>query len=217
MENALRDIRRELRPLFAITVLLLLLASVAYPLAVTGIGQAVFNRQANGSFIEVNGRPVGSSLVGQSFTGDQYFQGRPSAAGAGYDAASSSGSNLGPTSAKFIEGSEDDPATAEVDESFAGIAQRVAAFRESNGLAADATLPADSVTASGSGLDPHISPATARLQVARVAAARGTSEAAVRQLLDAFTEDAFLGFIGQPRVNVLKLNIAMDERFPLQP
>ena len=215
METTLQAVRRELRPLFAITVLLLLITSVAYPLVVTGIAQTVFNRQANGSFVKVDGKAVGSSLVGQTFTGAQYFQGRPSAAGAGYDAANSSGSNLGPTSAKFIEGIPDDPSTPDVDESFAGIDQRVAAFREANGVEGAAKLPADSVTASGSGLDPHISPATARLQVARVAKARGVSEADIRALLDKYTESAFLGFIGQPRVNVLKLNIALDQRFPV--
>jgi K+-transporting ATPase ATPase C chain len=215
MDTTLQSVRRELRPLFAITVLLLLITSVAYPLAVTGIAQTVFNRQANGSFLKIDGQAVGSSLVGQAFTGDQYFQGRPSAAGAGYDAANSSGSNLGPTSAKFIEGLADDPATPGVDESFAGIDQRVAAFREANGVDGSVRLPADSVTASGSGLDPHISPATARLQVARVAKARGVSEAEVRAVLDEHTESAFFGFIGQPRVNVLKLNIALDQRFPV--
>lgn len=214
MDTTLRNVRRELRPLLSITILLLLITTVAYPLAVTGIAQVAFNRQANGSFVEVNGEPVGSSLVGQIFTGEQYFQGRPSAAGAGYDAANSSGSNLGPTSSKFIEGIEDDPATADVDESFAGIAQRVDAFRDLNGVDGSTDLPSDSVTASGSGLDPHISPATARLQVARVAAARGASESEIRDLLDDHTESAFLGFIGQDRVNVLKLNIALDKEFP---
>lgn len=215
MDTTLRNVRRELRPLISITVLLLLITTVVYPLVVTGIAQVAFNRQANGSFIEVNGEAVGSSLIGQTFTGEQYFQGRPSAAGAGYDAANSSGSNLGPTSAKFIEGIEDDPATADVDESFAGIAQRVDAFRQTNGLAGGADLPSDSVTASASGLDPHISPATARLQVARIAAARGASEEDVRKLLDDHTESAFLGFLGQDRVNVLKLNIALDKEFPV--
>jgi K+-transporting ATPase ATPase C chain len=193
----------------------LLITTLAYPLAVTGIAQALFNRQANGSFIEVDGRPVGSSLVGQSFTGEAYFWGRPSAAGAGYDAASSSGSNLGPTSAKFINGVEDDPSTPDIDESFAGIVQRVAAFREANGLGESVEIPADAVTASASGLDPHLSPATARLQVGRVAAARGVPEEEIRELVDDHTESAFLGFIGQDRVNVLKLNLALDERFPL--
>ncbi|MEO8540818.1 MAG: potassium-transporting ATPase subunit KdpC [bacterium] len=214
MDTTLQNVRRELRPLFAITVLLLLITTVAYPLAVTGIAQVVFHRQANGSFTEVNGSPVGSSLVGQNFTGDQYFQGRPSAAGAGYDAANSSGSNLGPTSAKFIEGIADDPATTDVDESFAGIDQRVESFRAANSLPDGEALPSDSVTASASGLDPHISPATARLQVARIAKARGVSEDQIRAFLDDHTESAFLGFIGQDRVNVLKVNIALDKKFP---
>lgn len=215
MSSTLRNIQTEIRPLVGVTVLLLLITTVAYPLAVTGIGQVVFNRQANGSMIEVNGEPVGSSIVGQNFTGETYFWGRPSAAGAGYDTANSSGSNLGPTSDKFINGVEDDPATADVDESFAGIVQRVAAFREANGLDESVEIPADAVTASASGLDPHVSPATARLQVGRVAASRGVSEQEIRELVDDHTESAFLGLIGQDRVNVLKLNLALDERFPL--
>jgi K+-transporting ATPase ATPase C chain len=216
MEATLRTFTRELRPLLGVTIALLLVTAVAYPLAVTGIAQGVFHDRANGSMIERDGQPVGSSLLGQSFTGDQYFHPRPSAAGAGYDAAASSGSNLGPTSAKLIEGVEDDASTPDVDESFAGIEQRVAAFRELNGLGDD-DLPSDSVTASASGLDPHITPATARLQVARVAAARGASEAEIRELVDDFTEDRVLGIIGEPRVNVLKLNLELDERFPMAP
>ncbi|OAI39286.1 hypothetical protein AYO38_07980 [bacterium SCGC AG-212-C10] len=215
MESTWNSAVKELRPLLAVTVALLFITTVAYPLAVTGIGQAAFNRQANGSIVKVNGVAVGSSLLGQSFASDAYFQGRPSAAGAGYDAASSGGSNLGPTSDKLINGVVDDLETADVDESFAGIAQRVEAFRASNGVADDIALPADSVTASASGLDPHVSPATARLQVARVAAARGVEEAAVRALVDDYTESAVLGFIGQPRVNVLRLNIALDRQFPI--
>lgn len=215
MESAMENARKELRPLLGVTILLLIITAIIYPLVVTGVAQVAFNRRANGSMIKVNGATVGSSLVGQAFSGEAYFHGRPSAAGAGYDAANSSGSNLGPTSAKLIEGVEDDPATADVDESFAGIQQRVADFRESNGIAGGLDLPADSVTASASGLDPHISPATARLQIARVASARGVSEEAVRALVDDYTESAFLGFIGQDRVNVLKLNIALDERFPV--
>lgn len=202
------------RPLAVVTAMLLLITAVAYPLLITGVGQVAFKRQANGSMISVGGQEVGSSLVGQAFAGDQYFQGRPSAAGAGYDGASSSGSNLGPTSAKLIDGIHD-PANPDID--FDGIKDRAAAFREANGLAADAVLPADAVTASGSGLDPHVSPATARLQVARVAKARGATEPAVRALVDEFTEGRVLGVIGEPRVNVLKLNIALDERFPRKP
>jgi K+-transporting ATPase ATPase C chain len=209
------QIRGELRPLLVVTATLLVITSVLYPLAVTGIAQGLFNRQANGSILEVDGEPIGSSLVGQTFEGVAYFHPRPSAAGSGYDAANSSGSNLGPTSAKLIQGIEDDPATTDVDESFAGIQQRAAAYREENGLDPEAEIPADAVTASASGLDPHISPANARLQVQRVAAARGVSADEIRALVDDYTEEAFLGFIGQDRVNVLKLNLALDEQFPL--
>ncbi len=215
MESILQNTRKELRPLLGVTVLLLVITAVIYPLVVTGVAQVAFNRQANGSMVKVDGNTVGSSLVGQTFSGEAYFHGRPSAAGVGNDAANSSGSNLGPTSSKFIEGIEDDPSTPNVDESFAGIQQRVSGFREENGLSSDQVLPADSVTASASGLDPHITPATARLQVARVAQARGASEQEVRSLLDDYTESAFLGFIGQPRVNVLKLNLALDQKFPV--
>jgi K+-transporting ATPase ATPase C chain len=209
------QIRGELRPLLVLTAALLFITSVLYPLAVTGIAQGLFHRQANGSILEVDGEPIGSSLLGQEFEGVEYFHPRPSAAGSGYDAANSSGSNLGPTSAKLIQGIEDDPATAGVDESFAGIRQRAAAYREENGLDPDAEIPSDAVTASASGLDPHISPANARLQVPRVAAARGVSADEIRGLVDDYTEEAFLGFIGQDRVNVLKLNLALDQQFPL--
>lgn len=212
MNATLRSWFPELRPLFGLTVALFVLTAVVYPLAVTGIAQSAFNRQANGSIIEIDGSAVGSSLVGQSFSAPGYFHGRPSAAS--YDSAASSGSNLGPTSAKLLDGVPDDPSTADVDESFAGIVQRVETFREENGLADGAAVPSDAVTASGSGLDPHISPATARLQAARVAAARGVDEAAVRELVEDHIENAFLGIIGEPRVNVLKLNIALDEQFP---
>ncbi|MCC6382233.1 MAG: K(+)-transporting ATPase subunit C [Dehalococcoidia bacterium] len=205
----------ELRPLFAVTAVLFVVTAVIYPLAVTGIAQGVFPKQANGSIVEVDGQEVGSSLIGQQFTEPHYFHGRPSAAGDGYDAGASSGSNLGPTSDKLLNGVEDDPATTDVDESFAGIAQRVQQFREENGLPADAEVPADAVTASGSGLDPHVSPATARLQVARVAAARGADEAAIADLVEDHVEDPALGIIGEPRVSILKLNIALDEQFPL--
>lgn len=215
MNTMFRSWIPELRPLFAVTAILFVITAVIYPLAVTGVAQGVFPEQANGSLIEVDGREVGSRLIGQPFTEPHYFHGRPSAAGDGHDAAASSGSNLGPTSDKLLNGVADDPATADVDESFAGIAQRVQQFREENGLPADAEVPADAVTASGSGLDPHVSPATVRLQVARVAAARGADEAAIADLVESHVEDAFLGIIGEPRVNILKLNIALDEQFPL--
>jgi K+-transporting ATPase ATPase C chain len=204
-------ISRELRPLIVLSLALLFITAVAYPALVTGVAQVAFPRQANGSIIEVDGNAVGSSLIGQAWSGEQYFHGRPSAAGDGYDASASSGSNLGPTSDKLINGIHD---PADPDSDFDGIKDRAAAFRELNGLPADAAIPADAVTASGSGLDPHVSPATARLQVARVATARGASEADVRALLDEFTEEPVLGIFGEPRVNVLKLNLALDERFP---
>ncbi|MCC6236117.1 MAG: K(+)-transporting ATPase subunit C [Dehalococcoidia bacterium] len=192
---------RELRPLLVVTVVLMVLTTVVYPLVVTGVAQLVFPRQANGSLIEVGGQTVGSSLVGQTFTSAAYFHARPSAAGTGYDGASSSGSNYGPLSQKLHD----------------RVAADAAAFREAHGLEAGAALPSDAVTASGSGLDPHISPATARLQVASVATARGTSEVNMRALLDEFTEGRALGLIGEPRVNVLRLNIALDARYPLRP
>ncbi|HEY5475221.1 MAG TPA: K(+)-transporting ATPase subunit C [Tepidiformaceae bacterium] len=204
--------KSELRPLVAVTIALIIITAVLYPLAVTGIGQAAFNRQANGSLIKVDGNDVGSSLIGQQFTGDQYFQGRPSAAGTGYDASNSSGSNLAPTSDKLINGIHDpaDPST-----SFDGLKDRATAFRQANGVDAGVLLPSDAVTASASGLDPHISPATAKLEVSRVAKARGASAAAIQQLVDQYTERPALGFVGQSRVNVLKLNIALDAQFPV--
>ena len=189
-----------LRPLAVVMVALFLLCSVAYPLAVTGIGQLAFERQADGSLIERDGEAIGSSLIGQAFTSEAYFHGRPSAAGDGYDASSGSGSNLGPTSQKLADRLTEDGT----------------AFREANGLDAGDTLPADAITASGSGLDPHISVANARLQVERVATARGATAEDVRMLLDEYTEGRPLGFLGESRVNVLKLNIALDERFPLE-
>ena len=199
MSSIVEIARKELRPLAAVTLALLLLTAVIYPLAITGIGQLAFNSQANGSFITVNGNEVGSSLIGQTFAATQYFHSRPSAAGSGYDPANSGGSNLGPTSAMLMKEIQD----------------RVAAFRKENGLAASVPIPADAVTASASGLDPDISPATARLEVARVARARGASAGAVQALVEQYTKGAALGFIGQPRVNVLKLNLALDRQFPM--
>lgn len=215
MESTLRGFKQELRPLLVVTIALMLITTVLYPLSVTGIGKTMFSSAANGSLVEVDGQAVGSELLGQAFTLPEYFHGRPSAAGSGYDAASSSGSNLGPTSAKLFDGVEDDPATADLDESFPGITQRVEAYRKENGLGDEVPVPADAVTASASGLDPHISPANARNQVARVAAARNVDEASVVALLDDFTEDSLAGFFGEPRVNVLMLNLALDERFPV--
>lgn len=167
-----------------------------YPLAVWAIGQAVFSDKANGSLIvDPDGTVRGSRLLGQNFTGPQYFHPRPSAAGAnGYDAASSGGSNLGPTSQKLAD----------------QLKERVTAYRAENGLAESAEVPADAVTASGSGLDPHISPRNAELQTARVAKARNLPEDKVRELIREHTDGADMGILGKPRVNVLELNLALD-------
>jgi len=177
-----------------ITLLLTLLTGVMYPLLVTGLAKALFRDKADGSLIQANGRTVGSPLIGQRFTKPEDFHGRPSAAGNdGYDGLSSGGSNLGPTSQKLADRVTDD----------------VKKFRAEN-PAWTGAVPGDAVTASGSGLDPHLSPEAIDAQVARVAAARGITADALRQLVAANTEDRQLGVLGEPRVNVLKLNLALD-------
>ena len=183
----------ELRPAIMSTLVLAAVTCGAYPLLVTGIAQTAFKAKASGSLItNKDGKVIGSALLGQNFAADHYFHPRPSAAGAGYDAASSSGSNLGPTSQKLND----------------AIKERVAAYRAKNGLAADATVPADAVTASGSGLDPHITVKNAELQTARVAKARNLSIEKVKELISTAKSD--LGILGDAGVNVLKLNLALD-------
>jgi K+-transporting ATPase ATPase C chain len=186
----------QLRPAIASTLVLAAVTCGAYPLIVTGISRVAFKDKADGSLLkDASGKIVGSALLGQNFSGEKYFHPRPSAAGAnGYDAASSSGTNLGPTSQKLADQIKD----------------RVAAYRSANGLAADQAVPADAVTASGSGLDPHISPANAALQTARVAKARNLPVEKVRETIEANTAKPDLGIFGDAGVNVLKLNLALD-------
>jgi K+-transporting ATPase ATPase C chain len=203
---------KHLRPAIVLTGFFVALTGLAFPGVIWAIGQAAFPSQANGSLIrDTHGNVVGSALLGQSFNKPEYFHPRPSAAGAGYDAANSSGTNLGPTSDKLINGSKDDPATKDVDETYRGFRDLAKAYREENGLAPDTMIPADAATRSGSGLDPDISAANAELQVARVAKARNLPEARVRELVSEHVDGRLLGFLGEPRVNVLRLNLALDE------
>lgn len=196
----------QFRTAALMVLVLTVLLGLAYPLAMTGIAQVVFPEQADGSLISRDGVVIGSDLIGQSFIDAEtgrtltgYFRGRPSAAGAGYDAGQSSGSNFGPTNQALID----------------RVAADVAIIREENGLPDDAQIPVDLVTASASGLDPHISPASAELQVARVARERGLTEEQVRGLIEDNTEGRTLGVLGEPRVHVLNLNLALDELAPL--
>ena len=179
------------------TIVTTVLLGVVYPLAITGIAQVVFPDKANGQLIEHNGKVVGSRLIGQGFSAPGYFRSRPSAAGTGYDAANSAGTQLGPTNKKLVD----------------NVTANVAAARKEN---AGAPVPIDLVTTSASGLDPHLSPAAADFQVPRVAQQRGMAESDVRALVAAHTEGRQLGFLGEPRVNVLELNLALDAAHPLK-
>jgi K+-transporting ATPase ATPase C chain len=242
---------KELGPGFRLTLIFTILTGLLYPVVMTGISQLIFPRQASGSLVTVNGRVVGSSLIAQPFTKPEYFHPRPSSAGSGYDGGYSSGSNLGPTSAKLLRGTTkiDDKKNEVAD--FDGVSLRIVhycldndipyessvaldQFKDAQGnpddaklikafnnekaplvFTAKAPIPADAVTASSSGLDPHISPANADAQAARVAKVRGASVDQVKQLIGESIQPANLGFLGEPGVNVLMLNIALDQRFPV--
>jgi K+-transporting ATPase ATPase C chain len=191
---------KQLMIAIRVTVAFTLLTGVAYPLLVTGLAKAVFPHQAGGSLIQANGKTTGSELIGQRFTRPEYFHGRPSAAGSdGYDGLASGGSNLGPTNKALVDRVQAD----------------LKKFRDENPTFTG-PVPADLLTGSGSGLDPDISPASADAQVARVAAARGMSADALRQLVAAHTEDRQFGILGEPRVNVLKLNLVLDQVAPVK-
>jgi len=191
------NITRNLVVAVLMTIVTTLILGVVYPLAITGIAQVAFPEKANGQLIEQNGKVVGSRLIGQGFSSPGYFRPRPSAAGTGYDAANSAGSQLGPTNKKLID----------------AVKANVEAARKEN---PNAPVPIDLVTTSASGFDPHISPAAADFQVPRVARERGIPEAEVRRLVGANTAGRQLGFFGEARVNVLELNIALDAQHPIK-
>jgi K+-transporting ATPase ATPase C chain len=242
---------KELGPGLRLTLAFTILTGLLYPGVMTGICGLIFPRQANGSLVTVNGKVVGSSLIAQGFSKPEYFHPRPSAAGNGYDATASGGTNLGPTSAKLLHGTTkmDDKKNEVVD--FDGIEDRIVHYCLDNGIPYESSvplrqfqdsqghlhdvklieafnndktplvftpkvpIPPDAVTASSSGLDPHISPANAEIQAARVAKARGVAPDQVKPLIAQFTERADWGFLGEPRVNVLLLNVGLDQKFPL--
>jgi K+-transporting ATPase ATPase C chain len=190
----MRAFTRQLIPSIVAVVAFTVLVGLVYPLAVTAVAQVAFHNKANGSLIKQNGVVVGSKLIGQQFSAPQYFHPRPSSAGTGYDADNSAASNLGPTNPDFLK----------------TIEERVAAYRQENGLAPGQLVPVDAVTGSGSGLDPEISVANAKLQAARVAKARGIPVDDVLKAIDAHTRPRQFGFLGEEGVNVLELNLALD-------
>jgi K+-transporting ATPase ATPase C chain len=192
----IKSIINELRISFIATVCLAVLLCGIYPALVWAVAQGLFHSQANGSLVSVKGQVIGSSLLAQRFTGPGYFHPRPSAAGDGYDAVNSGGSNLGPTSQKLID----------------AVKERIAAYRAENTLAPGVLIPADAVTASGSGLDPHISLKNALLQAERVAKSRGINEAVIQKKIAAYTEGRDLMIFGEPRINVLMLNLDLDRK-----
>ena len=191
------NITRNLLIAVLMTIATTILLGLVYPLAMTAIAQAIFPDKANGQLVMREGRVIGSRIIGESFSSPGYFHGRPSAAGAGYDAANSAGTNLGPTSRKLVD----------------AVKTAVAAAQKEN---PSAPVPIDLVTSSASGLDPHLSPAAALFQAPRVAAARRASEADMRRLVGAHIEPRQFGFLGEPRVNVLELNLALDEQWPIR-
>jgi len=196
--------RKQLVPALLMLLVITVITGIVYPLVTTAFAQVAFKAKADGSLVKVHGQVVGSTLIGQSFTkadgstDPRYFQSRPSAAGSGYDGKASGASNYGPTNPTFLK----------------LVAQRVAAYRKDNGLAPTVKVPVDAVTASGSGLDPHISPANAYLQAPRVAAARHLGLARVRALIAQHTDKRSLGVFGEPGVNVFGLNLALDRIAP---
>jgi K+-transporting ATPase ATPase C chain len=194
----------QIRPAILSVLVLTLLTGCAFPLLLAAIGRPLFPRQADGSLLTRGGVATGSELIGQEFSRPEYLHSRPSAAGKGYDATSSGGTNLGPNNPKLKDGGAD----------FAGIAQLAEEYRKLNGLAPDAPIPIDAVTRSASGLDPDITPANAALQIGRVAHARGVSEEALRRIVADHTKGRQFGFLGDPRVPVLQLNLALDRMKP---
>jgi K+-transporting ATPase ATPase C chain len=189
-------VRRQILPAIVAFLAFTVLVGVLYPLAITGIAQVAFPSKADGSLVKQDGKVVGSSLIGQNFSGPQYFHPRPSSAGDVYDAMSSSASNLGPSNPELLQ----------------EVRKRIRLYRAENGLPPSQEVPADAVTSSGSGLDPMISPENARLQAQRVADARGMTLDQVMALVRAKTTRRSLGFLGEPGVNVLELNLALDEQ-----